>query len=139
MKNAPKRKYIQRSNEFDIKEPKEGDLCISFYSRYRLLQAYKQLLNIIVIHIANEHISSKAYTMKLLRMGLMPGTPDYWVGIKGGGSFFIEFKRNSKCKQTDKQKSFELLITEMGFPYYLVWDVDIAMDLLTTYNIKAKG
>ncbi len=115
-------------------EPYEGELCISFYNKYLILKAYNQLNNIKLIHIANEQMTSKAYTMKLLRMGMTPGVADYLVAIKGGKCAFIEFKRTSKCKQSHNQIKFEVDITELGFEYYLVWNVECALSILEKLN-----
>ncbi len=86
------------------------------------------------MHIANENISGRAYTIKLLRMGMMPGAADYHIWYGGGRSCYIEFKRNSKCKQTPSQVVFEEFARKFGFEYYLVWDVEDAINLLLKLN-----
>lgn len=128
------KKNINKLATKGIYEPKEGELCIQFYNKVKLLQAYNQLLNIKVIHIANESMSSRAYTIKLLRMGMLPGVADYHVWYGKGRSCYIEFKRDSKCKQTLSQVKFEQEARKFGFEYHLVWDVDIAMELLNKLN-----
>jgi hypothetical protein len=128
------KKKMQKSMTFDIYEPKEGELCVLFYNKVKILQAYNQLPNIQVIHIANESMSSRAYTIKLLRMGMTPGVADYLVAIRGGRCAFIEFKRSCKHKQSPSQIKFERVMTALGVPYYLVWDVEDAINLLLKLN-----
>lgn len=128
------KKKAQKSMTFDIYEPKEGDLCVLFYRKVKILQDYNQLTNIKVIHMANESLSGRAYTIKLLRMGLLPGLADYHVWYGGGRSCYIEFKRSQKCKQTPSQIKFEAEARKFGFDYHLMWDVEDAINLLLKLN-----
>ncbi len=135
MIRKPRRK-IKTNVSTGMYEPYESELCISFYSKYLILKAYNQLNNVILMHIANEQMSNKGYTLKLLRMGMMPGAADYMVAIKGGRCAYIEFKRSSKSKQSPAQKKFQALMEELGIGYYLVFDVDVGIELLQKLNVS---
>lgn len=43
-------------------------------------------------HITNEGKKKIQYAAKLKRMGLRAGIPDYWIGIAGAKTVFIELK-----------------------------------------------
>lgn len=114
-----------------MKEPTEKQLSKSFYKRVQILQAYNQLSrDILLIHIPNEQIGNKGWTLELMRMGMVSGTPDYLVLIKGGKCAFIEFKRNSKCKLSLHQKKFKSYCDDLDVPHFIAWDIDQAVDIL---------
>lgn len=133
-RNSIKKSNISLPVSFKPYKPYEGDICIQFYKQVLILQAYNQLPNTIkVFHIANESLSSAAYTKKLMRMGLMPGIADYGINIKdpkGGRIAYLEFKRDKTCKQTPAQKEFQAHCEEFYIPYKVVWTVDDAIEWL---------
>ena len=120
-----------------MKEPTEKQLSKAFYKRVKILQAYNQLSqDILVIHIPNEQIGGKGWTLELLRMGMVSGTPDYLILIKGGRCGFLEFKRNAKAKMSTNQKVFKSQCDILGIPHFVVWDIDQAIERLKEMSGK---
>jgi hypothetical protein len=110
------------------KPVKEKELCKAFYRQYQSLRLYNQFKNnALVFHIANEQNCSKAYTLQLKRMGLLPGVADYCILLKGCRVAFLEFKRDKKSKQSINQRNFELECYDLSIPYLLTHDVDKAL------------
>jgi hypothetical protein len=108
---------------------KEKDLCKQFYHRVRILQLHNQFpFGFFIFHVANEQNTSKAYTFQLLKMGLRPGVLDYCLLLPGGKVAFIEFKRNARCKPTDRQKEFIETCVKLGIPTIVTYDVDEAVE-----------
>lgn len=114
---------------------KEKDLCKLFYHRVRVLQDLKQFpFEFFIFHIANEQYTSRGYTMELIRMGLRSGVADYCILIPGGRVAFLEFKRDSKCKLSEKQESFQKQCLWLEIPYGVSWDVDKAIEWIYSLN-----
>lgn len=112
---------------------KEKDLCKQFYHRVRLLQQYNYFkFKFFIFHIANENISSDAYRLQLAAMGVRAGIADYCVLLPQGRVAFIEFKRNAKCKLTDKQEAFADECKELGIPFALHSNVEEAIAWIET-------
>jgi len=114
---------------------KEKDLCIAFYTRYKMLKAYNQFSKrLLVFHVANEQNTSRGYTMMLRSMGLTAGVADYCVLVEGGRVAFIEFKRSEKEKKLKpKQQWFKEQCDALGIPYSIQWDVDKALNFLNDF------
>jgi hypothetical protein len=134
-KRSAKNKRKLCKNASDIKitplKYKEKDLCKQFYHKVCFLQHYNQFNSeFFIFHIANENISSDAYRIQLGLMGVKAGVADYCILIKGGRVAFLEFKRDSKCKPTPKQKEFSETCLKLEIPYTIKWDVDEAIDWL---------
>lgn len=109
----------------------EKDIAKAFYSTYRRLKLYEQFANnALVFHIANEQFTSKRYTQHLKQMGLTAGVADYCVLVSGGRVGFIEFKRDAKCRISDKQKQFREACVGLGIPYHVCWDVETAIEIV---------
>lgn len=114
---------------------KEKDICKSFYHKVRILQEYNQFaFDFYIFHIANEQNTSKAYTLNLVKMGLRAGVADYCLLLPKGRVAFIEFKRNCKCKLTDKQKEFLEICNKLEIPHLVAWDADQAIDWIKGLN-----
>lgn len=123
----------------DINNLKEADKCVLFYRKVYALQGYNQLSrDIVLVHNANEHLGSRNYTQKLLRMGMLPGLYDYTAYAPFGCTEFIEFKRNAKCKLTPTQENFKNRMEGLGFPCHTVFEVDHAVDILYALEKKIK-
>lgn len=133
-RNSNTKSNMGISLTFKPYKPKEGELCTQFYKQVLILQAYNQIPNNIkIFHIANESLSSAAYTKKLLGMGMMPGIADYGVNIKdprGGRIAYLEFKRDKSCKQTQSQKEFQAHCEEFYIPYVVKYTVEDAIEWL---------
>jgi hypothetical protein len=109
---------------------KESDICKHFYRSVVDLQNYKQFsFDFVILHVANEQMSSMRYTKHLMRMGMMPGAPDYLILYEGGWAA-IEFKRTSKGKQTANQKNFEIKCVNLGARYLLTSESQVAIEFL---------
>jgi hypothetical protein len=108
---------------------KEKDLCKQFYLRVRMLQIHNQFpFEFFIFHVANEQNTHKGYTMLLMSMGLRPGVLDYCVLLPAGRVAFIEFKRNAKCKPTERQKEFIGTCGKLGIPTIVTCNVDEAVE-----------
>lgn len=70
-------------------------------------------------HITNEGKKKIQYAAKLKRMGLRAGVPDYWIGLNGGKSIFIELK-TLKGAVSPSQKIIHAILKAFGFTVYLV-------------------
>jgi hypothetical protein len=110
---------------------KEKEICSTFYTRVKMLQAHGQLPgDWIVFHIANEQHNNLLYTMQLKRMGLLAGVPDYCILFTKGRVAFLEFKRNVKCKLTPSQEVFRQRCLALEIPCGLVWTVEDGLEFV---------
>jgi hypothetical protein len=110
---------------------KEKELCSLFFAAIEKLKFYNQMKRgFFLFHIPNEQNNNIAYTMVLKRMGLKAGVADYCLLLEGGKVAFLEFKRNAKSKMTEKQKEFQKVCAELCIPYFLVHDVQQAIDIV---------
>jgi len=57
-----------------------------------------------------------------------PGTPDFWVGIRGR-SIWIEFKASSSCKLTLEQEEFRRACEVQGIEWDVVYSAEQAIGL----------
>lgn len=112
---------------------KERDICASFYASVMHLQAHNYFKkDFILFHIPNEQYTTLGYTMLLKKMGLLKGAPDYCC-VHEGGVFFMEFKRNEKCKLTKHQELFKERCEKLSIPYIIIYHQDDGIDFLKNY------
>jgi hypothetical protein len=115
---------MRRNNKTSVfvYQPKESDICISFYHQ---IQALKNInffaKEFVLFHIANEQNTNVRYTMHLKKMGLLAGAPDYCCIAENGSVCFLEFKRNAKCKLTESQKAFQGRCIKFKIPYFIAY------------------
>lgn len=67
--------------------------------------------------------SNKITMMQAKAMGLVSGVSDTIILLPNGKIIFCEFK-DEKGKQSERQKEFELIVTNLGFDYILVRSLD---------------
>ena len=84
---------------------------------------YLQARGLYFFSVPNERKATVAQMGRLIAMGLRPGVSDLIAFLPNGKPLFIEVK-DSKGKQSDKQKRFEKRITELGHIYKVVRSVD---------------
>ena len=65
---------------------------------------------------------NKIATIQARSMGLTAGVADTQILLPNGKSIFVEFK-TSKGTQSDNQKDFEVIVTPLGFDYYIIRSV----------------
>ena len=105
-----------------VYEPKESEICISFYHQIQTLKNMNFFVKeFVLFHIANEQNTNVKYTMHLKKMGLLAGAPDYCCIAENGSVFFLEFKRNAKCKLTKSQKAFQERCVKFDIPYFVAY------------------
>jgi hypothetical protein len=123
-----KRKITQRK-----KKPAralESTICIQFVQYLQTMLEFKQIPEIIPIHIPNEGKRSLAMNMLLTRMGMLSGCSDYLIIIPGGRLIAIEFKRDKTAKPTPNQLIFRATCIRMGVPHLFTWDIEEAYQFI---------
>jgi len=111
--------------------PTESQLCKQFVKIVRLMKGYKQFPKaFVLIHVANESISTDRYRLHQSQMGLLAGVADYLVLYEGGRVAAIEFKRDNKSKQTKSQLDFQQTCTDLYIPYLLTYQIDQAIEFI---------
>lgn len=55
----------------------------------------------------------------------LPGESDLTLFAKGGKTYFVEIK-TAKGRQSQKQKNFERIVSELGFEYIVMRSIDDA-------------
>lgn len=112
-------------------KPLEKEVCKQFYRRVRIMQAYNQFgFEFFIFHVGNESPSSNGYRIELGRMGVRAGVADYCIIYGEGKVAFIEFKRDNKCKLTEKQEDFKIVCERLKTPHFVAYDTDIAIEWL---------
>jgi hypothetical protein len=66
-------------------------------------------------------------------MGLRRGVADLTYLLPNGKSCFIELKKGAG-RQSDYQKAFELMVTELGNDYHIARDIYEFMGIINSYN-----
>lgn len=100
---------------------------------------YCDLMNIPVMHVANEGKRSKAYGAKLKSMGMRPGFPDLLI-VRARGKyhgFAIEMKYG-KNKTTPEQDQWLWRLAQEGYATAICYSADEAINLIKIYD-KLKG
>lgn len=113
---------------------KESDICKRFFRTVQIMQGYNQFpKDFFIFHVPNETVVPNEYfhrTHKHLQMmGLIGGVADYMI-LYDKGWAAIEFKRDAKCKLTDKQQEFKLICNLFGAPYLLTHSDEEAINFL---------
>lgn len=90
-----------------------------------------------LLHFANEGKRSAAYGHKLKRMGMRPGTADYFLAIpvEKYPGLFLELKRSDKSKSslTDLQKQFLADMASRGYYCTVAYGADQAIAVVNDY------
>jgi hypothetical protein len=90
----------------------------------------------IIFSIPNERAGGYMAIKDLLLTGLLSGVSDLIVILKGK-VLFIEVK-NATGKQSDNQIKFQKQVENLGFPYYLVRDLENFKKIITKSSSLIK-
>lgn len=109
---APRKKSAKKAPK--VRSPSENEIhmkCFQWVSK-----TYPELL---IFHVANERQAAVQYHVKLKRLGVLKGTPDF-LALPGNGRIFaIELKDDEGVQDAD-QKRFQKRWEGVGGRYYLV-------------------
>jgi hypothetical protein len=101
-----------------MKENKIQANCYQWYHNNYCLKHHNP--RGIMFSVPNELAgTNKIAMMQAKAMGLVSGVSDTIVLLPNGKTLYCEFK-DEKGKQSDKQKEFELVVTNLGHTYILV-------------------
>ena len=101
------------------------------------IKDFADLYQLPIIHIANEGQRSKFTGHRLKRIGLLPGTADYFF-LQGNDQYralWLEVK-TLKGKPTEAQKSFIALVNGLGYYGTIGYGVDDCIAIIKKfYNL----
>ena len=100
---------------------------------------YCEKLGLPVFHIPNGFKASKGYRFTLYRMGLRSGVPDLFIPVPKGSKhgLFIEMKRRSGSRTTDKQKEWQKRLNAQGYVSVICKGYIEALDAITDYMLES--
>jgi hypothetical protein len=105
-----------------MNEAKIQSQCYIWYNNNYCLQSHNP--RGVMFSVPNELAgANKIAMMQAKAIGLTSGVSDTIVILPNGKILFIEFK-DEKGIQSQRQKHFEKLITDLGHNYYLVRNVN---------------
>lgn len=110
----------------------EDDLCIVCVSWFDRNFGRNKRFNL--IHIPNEGRRTRWEALRLQRMGLRSGTPDYLLSKNGVPVCWLEFKFG-KNGLTDFQKEFREFAKAAGFGFELIRSFDEFKAALMKYGV----
>lgn len=110
----------------------EDDLCIVCVRWFDRLFGEEKRFDL--IHIPNEGRRSRWEGMRLQRMGLRAGTPDYLVQKDGQPVGWMEFKFGGNGLR-DTQKEFKNYCEKGGFKYAIIKSFEEFKDTLQAWGI----
>lgn len=76
---------------------------------------------------------NKIAMMQAKAIGLTAGVSDTIVMLPNGKLFFVEFK-DEKGRQSEKQKEFETIVTNLGYKYLLIRDFETFKKLIINFK-----
>jgi hypothetical protein len=81
-------------------------------------------------HTPNGEKRDIIIALKLKRMGVRPGVPDFFIPKF---KLFIEFKRNKRQKLTTEQKEVKEKLQEYNYKYIILYNFKDSVEILTSY------
>lgn len=94
----------------------QQEIVMRFRNTY-CLKHHKPRLKIFAV--PNADVSGDLHRMKMVATGLEGGVSDLIVLLPGAVALFVEVK-TEVGRQSDKQKSFQQQVEDLGFVYHLV-------------------
>lgn len=118
-----------------MKESKIQSDCFVWYNNMYCLKLHEP--RGIMYSNANELAGNNAIaTMRAKATGLRAGVADTTVILPNGRLIYVEFK-NEKGRQSEKQKEFEKIVSDLGFKYYIVRSLEEFKEVINN-NLKTE-
>lgn len=127
---AQRKKPVKRAAK-KRKTIENDETCLQMHAWAWVTKTYPELL---IFHVANERQAAVQYHVKLKRLGVLKGTPDFLAFPNSGRGCAIEMKDDEGTQDKD-QEHFQRRWEQAGGRYFLVCTLADFKNIVTGFMI----